>query len=145
MVHLAQKSVKEPSPFLRAKVDEVRVGRRNHNHRQKADVVRKPLVGLVVAFKSLPLAASAIHSKPYFAHRSVIHIIIAGHGSALFTVTDAERVLEIEETLGHGKAVHGIQKVGLAASVGPGNTVDAGGKFQVRLGDVLEIRYENPA
>ena len=117
MVHLAQKGVQEPSPFLCAQIDQVGIRRRNHNHRQKAYVVGKPFVGLVVAFKVFPLTASPVYSQPNLVHRPVVHRIIAGNGGAVFTVADAERVLEIEETLGHGKAVDSVQEIGLPTAV----------------------------
>ena len=136
-VVLRNDHVHEAAALLAASRNEVRVGRRDDDQRDEADVVGQTLVLLLVALELF--LAAALHAAVDFLGGAVLLLIESLHHEKLFAVADDLRVDGVGAALAEREIIDRVQQVGLAHTVVSDEAVQLRGKGKLRLTDILVV------
>ena len=137
-VELGDEAVEVFAALLARLVDQRRVGRRDQNQRNQADVVRQLLVLLAVAAK---LLLASFLERAYDTLGAICRRLAVAtvHEERLAAVPHALGVGQAEGALAHRKVVDRVEQIRLAGPVVADHAVDLRRELDLGLADVLEV------
>ena len=124
MVVFRYDDIHEATPAFAATIYEIRVARRDKHYRHKSDMLRKPLVGLVVALEHL-LLSTRHRTDHMFLSAIVVQVMPLNHHE-ITAMRYRLHVNGIYVTPAERKIVDGIQKICLALAIATNKTIDFG-------------------
>ena len=145
VVVLGYNHIHEPAAFLAAALNERHVGRRNHHERHKTDVLRQPLIFLLVAlemfFSATLHAAVDCFGGAHWGQRLPCRVvaILPFNDKEVLVVGYHRRIGHTRSTPAERQIVHDIEKVGLPHPVVADETVELWRQLELSSLNVLVI------
>ena len=141
LIVLRNHHIHEAATLLTSTGNELCVRRRHHNQWNKANVVRKAGILLLVALEHLLL--TALHATVHLFHIPQLRLVKALDDKKILVVHHVLRIDRIRSTLAEREVIHRIEEVSLPHSVLSDETVHFGRERQVHLLQVFIIQNRN--
>ena len=123
-VILGNHHVHQSSPLLAPSLDDDRVGRRDKNERQQADMFGESLVLFLIALEMFLL--TTLHTTIDMLYVAILTLELPFEHEEILSVANHLRVDGAMGALAEGKEMHGIEKIGFSHTISPQETVHLG-------------------